>query len=375
MAYTVFDQYGGVDLGEDSAWDWASKGVEAASAVMSPTNWVAGKLVSAALSPSTPESPTPSPSPAATTVTGPQGAEYLNTLALAAKGAWISSDGKNAAHPPPAVRAAVSDPTVLDFRDVLGKGGWTYRQYSNGTIRIVKAPTGHESAIARTYQQADTGGDYSIWKAITDEIGPYPEAGSPPVAWEKIATAAERGDLKTARTTLTAAAMAAGGAAAVGAPVAGSSAVVGLLAAAGVSTSVPVAGWIVAGGLAAAAGAVAVTQAVRRKRSDPEVASTAARLNVADAADMPRFTRKVVAMSSGQRNKLGEKLARHAKGSRGRRKERLQSRLRIVAAVELLALADARRASAGLGQYGIGPSRAGFGPAGGSGRPFCSCRG
>ena len=53
-------------------------------------------------------------------------------------------------------------------RDVSGRGGYTYRQYDDGRIKILSGASG----VGKTFS---SGGP---WRAITDEIGPYPSSGS-----------------------------------------------------------------------------------------------------------------------------------------------------------------------------------------------------
>lgn len=53
-------------------------------------------------------------------------------------------------------------------RDVSGAGGYKYRQYDDGRIKILSGASGVGSTLSSG----------SAWNAITAEIGPYPASGS-----------------------------------------------------------------------------------------------------------------------------------------------------------------------------------------------------
>ena len=53
-------------------------------------------------------------------------------------------------------------------RDVSGAGGYTYRQYDDGRIKITAGPT----SVGKTVSSG------SAWQAITAQIGPYPAAAA-----------------------------------------------------------------------------------------------------------------------------------------------------------------------------------------------------
>ena len=53
-------------------------------------------------------------------------------------------------------------------RDVSGAGGYKYRQYDDGRIKILSGPSGVGSTLSSG----------SAWNAITNEIGPYPASSS-----------------------------------------------------------------------------------------------------------------------------------------------------------------------------------------------------
>jgi hypothetical protein len=57
-----------------------------------------------------------------------------------------------------------------NYRDVNGNGGYRYRQFSDGSIVILKSPSG----ASNTPVSKNT----SAWQAITREIGAYPASGS-----------------------------------------------------------------------------------------------------------------------------------------------------------------------------------------------------
>lgn len=56
-----------------------------------------------------------------------------------------------------------------EFRDVQGAGGWDYRQFEDGSIEILAAPTSGKRAVGMTLTEG------SAWEAITEEIGEFPE--------------------------------------------------------------------------------------------------------------------------------------------------------------------------------------------------------
>jgi len=58
----------------------------------------------------------------------------------------------------------------LSYRDVNGSGGYKYRQFSDGSIQILKSPTGATGTMVQKGSSA--------WQAITNQIGQYPSASS-----------------------------------------------------------------------------------------------------------------------------------------------------------------------------------------------------
>lgn len=67
-----------------------------------------------------------------------------------------------------------SGATTLTYRDVAGKGGFSYRQYSNGVVEIIGTPAEYKSAKGRSYQPNNTRDPKDPWTAITNEIGAFP---------------------------------------------------------------------------------------------------------------------------------------------------------------------------------------------------------
>jgi len=67
--------------------------------------------------------------------------------------------------------APVSFGFVTPSRDVLGVGGYVYRQYQDGTIYIVSGPSGAGTTLTPGYGES--------WNAITSEIGTYPGSEVP----------------------------------------------------------------------------------------------------------------------------------------------------------------------------------------------------
>tara|TARA_Y100000389_G_scaffold118850_1_gene116030 strand:+ start:2862 stop:3782 length:921 start_codon:yes stop_codon:yes gene_type:complete len=61
-------------------------------------------------------------------------------------------------------------------RDVAGEGGWTYRQWPDGTIKIIGAPSGHSPGGLFA-----PGSPTNV--AITNEIGDYPPIRVGPPLW------------------------------------------------------------------------------------------------------------------------------------------------------------------------------------------------
>lgn len=125
----------------------------------------------------------------------------------------------------------------------------------------------------------------------------------------------------------------------------GQSAVVAsLLSAAGVSSAVPYAGWIVGGALATAAGSIALVNAVRTGNArKAQAIELAASMGIPDAARVPGFIVKMLAIPSRERIARGRKLARRLKSARGdRRRKRLSAQLAVLSAVELFDRAQRR---------------------------------
>ena len=54
------------------------------------------------------------------------------------------------------------------YRDVSGAGGYTYRQYSDGTIQIIGYPEGKDGLKNKVYKPDSRD---CAWVAITNEIG------------------------------------------------------------------------------------------------------------------------------------------------------------------------------------------------------------
>lgn len=61
--------------------------------------------------------------------------------------------------------------TGLKYRDVQGSGGYTYRQYEDGSLTILKSPSGQSGRVVYSNEPA--------WLAITREIGPFPGTVNP----------------------------------------------------------------------------------------------------------------------------------------------------------------------------------------------------
>lgn len=125
--------------------------------------------------------------------------------------------------------------------------------------------------------------------------------------------------------------------------------VAALLTAAGVAgATTPVVGWILAGGMAAAAGTIALVQALRsaKVRRDEAVAM-AEQLGIPDAAEVPGFVTRALEWDPAKRNKeMGQVAARLQKGRYVFRKQDKDiSRLRILAAIDLIERAAARGAA------------------------------
>ena len=59
----------------------------------------------------------------------------------------------------------------LTYRDIAGSGGYTYRQYEDGTLVILTSPKGGAGTTIYPSNPA--------WAAITKEIGPYPGTVNP----------------------------------------------------------------------------------------------------------------------------------------------------------------------------------------------------
>jgi hypothetical protein len=68
-------------------------------------------------------------------------------------------------------KAIVKSSSKPDYRDVSGKGGYVYRQYSDGTLQIVQSPRGGSGTTVPTGSQA--------YVTIIKEIGPYPGSINP----------------------------------------------------------------------------------------------------------------------------------------------------------------------------------------------------
>lgn len=90
---------------------------------------------------------------------------------------------------------ALSDAAeLLDFsngrwREVDGSGGYRYRQFEDGSIRVVTDPRGRLTGVTLS--------SGSAWAAISREIGPFPAAAAPPPPSTPPATArptTRRGD-------------------------------------------------------------------------------------------------------------------------------------------------------------------------------------
>lgn len=60
---------------------------------------------------------------------------------------------------------------ALASRDVVGSGGYSYRQYEDGTIVILTSPYGTSNKTVQT--------GTSEWAAISKEIGPFPNQINP----------------------------------------------------------------------------------------------------------------------------------------------------------------------------------------------------
>lgn len=286
----------------------------------------------------------------------------------------LVADPETAAAP----RAAPVATTPAGCRDWIGNGGYRYRQCADASITILQAPAGREGSIGMVLRSSDTGTRQQAWFAITNEIAgkataearareasggsSTTRADGDDVAegdlWDRIKAigAGTQSEQQTAliATAGRAAGMDASTVAAL-APVA-TSAVAGLLTAAGVSSAVPVAGWVVGGGLAVAAGAIALVKWVRKgKVSEKKVVAIAKKLGYPDAAKVPKFTVRVLKMGDDQRERLGHRLAARAQSSKltAKRRQLVSSRLRILAAADLIEKA-ARRQGAIKGIDGLG---------------------
>lgn len=241
--------------------------------------------------------------------------------------------------------------TVANYRDVDGEGGWSYRQYESGTIAVLDAPVEHAKAKGAVYRPTDTGSKAAIWKAITDEIGPFegeqqqlPGAtGGVPVA-DGGEIAELIGDMVGPRGKRVVRKAA--------------SVVSGLLAAAGVAANVPVAGLVVAGGIGLGAATILLVRAIRKRKNAAAVKRAARRYGLADAEAFPVLTVKALRASDEQLEKIAARLSARASRVGSARRARVEARLRIVATILLVRRAEARRRSKAPFGVAVTPTRA-----------------
>jgi len=283
------------------------------------------------------------------------GGEMISAYAARAE-AWASGDEEGAKKVSRHVNAAENQiiggiltkgvgqvPSQVGSRDVAGAGGYIYRQYADNSVTILQAPG--QKGVGTTLRSG------TAWQAITNEIGPFPPHLASPlpkasgVGTFKIPDVLlEKQGVQDALKVGTAAAapLAAPAAALVGA----------LLSGAAASSAVPVGGWIVAGGLAAAAATIQLVQVLKQgKMRRSKVVQLAQQLGVPDAAEVPAWLTHVSKLSSEQRNRLGDKLAKLLKKKhlKDQHKKKIEAKLRILAAIELESRAAKLKAAAAGG--------------------------
>ena len=240
-----------------------------------------------------------------------------------------------------AVDGRAEVPANVGARDVKGRGGYVYRQYADGTIILLKSPKSGAGQVLRPRS-----GD--AWERITNEIGTFPVGFTKPLnafagIINGVRTLAEQLPDGKVRNTLLdvakggSAALLMAGPTALTAGAGGGSAGWGgakLRVAAGASSAGPGAGGSAAGGLGRAAATIAIVASVGKRR-EAQAIEFAQKHNIPDAARLPGFVWRVKRLSSDKRIALGERLQAQVQRAQGRRRARLEARLRVLATVEL----------------------------------------